>query len=153
MFGAHPDFSQPEQVQYKNFAKNKSLTGAPFHHIRNLLGPALQMSSSAAEQLHMLEVAPIQIQVAALQRKSDRQVPPSVAEDPTIADTSATDTTDTLEKSATRNGDKRKSLAPDEITEAPLDLIAGATGAIEASETSTPAGLVAATTATTPVGW
>lgn len=55
---AHPDAKQPERVLIKNAANNKSVTGALFRRERNLPGPALQVSSSAAEQLGMLAGSP-----------------------------------------------------------------------------------------------
>ena len=156
---AHPDVSQPERVLVKNTANNKSITGALFRRDQNLPGPALQVSSSAAERLDMLAGAPTRIQVAALRRETIEQASPPVAEEPTIGDASAADTesavadtTDAPENPAKRKWWQKKE--PSEITKTPLDPIEGA-AAIEASEPSTPAEPVAAaatTTATTATG-
>lgn len=74
---AHPDAKQPERVLIKNAANNKSVTGALFRRERNLPGPALQVSSSAAEQLGMLAGSPARLQVVALRREQVKAPPPS----------------------------------------------------------------------------
>ncbi len=66
---AHPDVTQPERVVIKNAANNKSVTGALFRRERNLPGPALQVSSAAAEQLGILAGAPTRLNVVALRRE------------------------------------------------------------------------------------
>ncbi len=73
---AHPDVTQPERVVIKNAANNKSVTGALFRRERNLPGPALQVSSAAAEQLGMLAGAPAKINVVALRREAIVETPP-----------------------------------------------------------------------------
>ena len=103
---AHPDVSQPERVLVRNTANNKTVTGALFRRERNLPGPALQVSSSAAAQLGMLAGAPTRIEVVALRREEVAPVPPPIAESPsdTSAETAETDTpeTDASEKPAKR---------------------------------------------------
>lgn len=66
---AHPDVTQPERVVIKNPDNNKSVKGALFRRERNLPGPALQLSSAAAEELGILAGAPTKVQVTALRRK------------------------------------------------------------------------------------
>ncbi len=66
---AHPDVTQPERVRIKNTANNKTVTGALFRRERNLPGPALQLSSNAAEELGILAGSPTKVQVVALRRK------------------------------------------------------------------------------------
>ncbi|MDX1742121.1 MAG: SPOR domain-containing protein [Ruegeria sp.] len=72
---AHPDVTQPERVVIKNTANNKSVNGALFRRERNLPGPALQLSSAAAEELGILAGAPTKIEVVALRRKPVEEVP------------------------------------------------------------------------------
>ncbi len=76
---AHPDVTQPERVVIKNASNNKTVTGALFRRERNLPGPALQVSSAAAEQLGILAGAPTKINVVALRRETV-EVAPEVAE-------------------------------------------------------------------------
>ncbi len=78
---AHPDVTQPERVVIKNASNNKTVTGALFRRERNLPGPALQVSSAAAEQLGILAGAPTKINVVALRRETVEVAPePEVAE-------------------------------------------------------------------------
>ncbi len=79
---AHPDVTQPERVIIKNASNNKSVTGALFRRERNLPGPALQVSSAAAEQLGILAGAPTKINVVALRRETVEVAPP----EPEVAD-------------------------------------------------------------------
>ncbi|KUJ79281.1 SPOR domain-containing protein [Ruegeria profundi] len=87
---AHPDVTQPERVVIKNTTNNKSVNGALFRRERNLPGPALQLSSAAAEELGILAGAPTKIEVVALRRKPVEEVPEpeetEVAEQQPIAD-------------------------------------------------------------------
>lgn len=83
---AHPDVTQPERVRITNTANNKSTTGALFRRERNLPGPALQLSSAAAEKLGILAGAPTRVDVVALRRKPVEPVAaepePEAAEEP-----------------------------------------------------------------------
>lgn len=74
---AHPDVNQPERVLIKNTANNKSVTGALFRRQANLPGPALQVSSAAAEKLGMLAGAPTRVSVVALRREEPKEEPPA----------------------------------------------------------------------------
>lgn len=79
---AHPDVNQPERVLIKNTANNKSVTGALFRRQANLPGPALQVSSAAAEKLGMLAGAPTRVSVVALRREEPKEEPPAEEQTP-----------------------------------------------------------------------
>ena len=91
---AHPDVAQPERVKITNSANDKSVTGALFRRERNLPGPALQVSSAAAEKLGMLAGAPARLTVVALRREAVEPPAPEAepAED-VAADAAASATT------------------------------------------------------------
>ncbi|WP_170607927.1 SPOR domain-containing protein [Ruegeria arenilitoris] len=72
---AHPDVDQPERVVIKNTTNNKTVTGALFRRERNLPGPALQVSSSAANELGMLAGSPSNLKVVALRREQKEVAP------------------------------------------------------------------------------
>ncbi len=138
---AHPDVSQPERVLIKNTANNKTVTGALFRRDRNLPGPALQVSSSAAEGLGILAGAPTRIEVVALRRETIEEVPLPVAEEPADGDETAEGTepaeadaanTDTTEKPEKRKWWQKKPA--DETTATGAAVAAGtAAGAAVAS--------------------
>lgn len=88
---AHPDVTQPERVIIKNASNNKSVTGALFRRERNLPGPALQVSSAAAEQLGILAGAPTKVNVVALRRETVEVTPP----EPEIAEPAPEASTET----------------------------------------------------------
>ncbi|SDW21287.1 Cell division protein FtsN [Ruegeria halocynthiae] len=96
---AHPDVAQPERVLIKNTANNKSVTGALFRRERNLPGPALQISSSAAEQLGMLAGAPTKVQVVALRRETVEE-PPAPVESELTEDGDVAEGTDAADETA-----------------------------------------------------
>ncbi|WP_298932904.1 SPOR domain-containing protein [uncultured Ruegeria sp.] len=79
---AHPDVTQPERVVIKNTSNNKTTTGALFRRERNLPGPALQVSSAAAEKLGMLAGAPTKVNVVALRREAVEETPPPAEQAP-----------------------------------------------------------------------
>ncbi|MBO9446411.1 SPOR domain-containing protein [Ruegeria sp. R14_0] len=81
---AHPDVTQPERVRIKNARNNKSVTGALFRRERDLPGPALQLSSAAAEELGILAGAPTEVEVVALRRKKPDPEPEPVDEKPEV---------------------------------------------------------------------
>tara|TARA_R110002051_G_scaffold264959_5_gene324924 strand:- start:2867 stop:3772 length:906 start_codon:yes stop_codon:yes gene_type:complete len=109
---AHPTAVDPERVIIRNEANGKFVIGALFRRERENPGPALQVSSDAAEALGLLAGAPVSLNVTALRREEAPVAP--VAE-------------------ATTNFG-----APDDIAATPLDPIAGATAAIDAAEATTP---------------
>lgn len=66
---AHPDVSEPERVIIRNEDNGKFVIGALFRRERDNPGPALQVSSDAAETLGMLAGAPADLNVTALRRE------------------------------------------------------------------------------------
>ncbi len=111
---AHPDVDQPERVLIKNTANNKTVTGALFRRERNLPGPSLQVSSTAATQLGMLAGAPSRLQVVALRREQIEVAPaeeaPAANEgtDPEVAETDTATTDDAEAKPAKRKWWQKK---------------------------------------------
>ncbi|SLN17917.1 SPOR domain-containing protein [Ruegeria meonggei] len=89
---AHPEVTQPERVVIKNTSNNKTVTGALFRRERNLPGPALQLSSAAAEKLGILAGAPTKVEVVALRRKQAEQKKPAPEETAGTETASAEDT-------------------------------------------------------------
>ncbi|MBT3143091.1 SPOR domain-containing protein [Phaeobacter gallaeciensis] len=118
---AHPDATDPERVIIRNSANGKFVIGALFRRERDIPGPRIQASSDAASALGMLPGAPVELNVTALRREA-------VDEEPEIQDT-------LIPSEAIEPGG--------EITEAPLDPIAG--GAAAAIAASTPAAPTAPT--------
>jgi rare lipoprotein A len=104
---AHPDVRDPERVVIRNAATGESVIGALFRRERNNPGPAIQISSDAAEQLGILAGAPTELSVVAL-----RRVEVTVAA-PATEDTDAT-------------GEIAALAAPEMIEATPLDPVAGA---------------------------
>ncbi len=66
---AHPDVNDPERVIIRNQDNGKFVIGALFRRERDNPGPALQVSSDAANALGMLAGAPAKLQVTALRRE------------------------------------------------------------------------------------
>jgi cell division septation protein DedD len=66
---AHPDVADPERVRILNTGNGQQVIGALFRRERDLPGPALQVSSDAAEALGMLAGAPANLEVTALRRQ------------------------------------------------------------------------------------
>ena len=104
---AHPDVDEPERVIIRNTANDRFVIGALFRRERDNPGPALQVSSDAAEALGMLAGAPSTLSVVALRR----EMVPVAQPEPVVELTTATD-----------------------IETTPLDPIAGAAAAIDAAE-------------------
>jgi rare lipoprotein A len=105
---AHPDVTDPERVIIRNQENGTFVIGALFRRERDNPGPALQVSSDAAEALQMLAGAPAQLNVTALRREEAATPAPAEA-------TAAFDEAPAIETAA-------------------LDPIAGAAAAIEAAE-------------------
>lgn len=76
---AHPDVSEPERVIIRNQANGTFVIGALFRRERDNPGPALQVSSDAANALEMLAGAPAQLQVTALRREEVPTAPQAQA--------------------------------------------------------------------------
>ncbi|HSG36153.1 MAG TPA: SPOR domain-containing protein [Paracoccaceae bacterium] len=104
---AHADVDEPERVIIRNTANDRFVIGALFRRERDNPGPALQVSSDAAEALGMLAGAPTTLSVVALRR----EMVPVAQPEPVVELTEATD-----------------------IETMPLDPIAGAAAAIDAAE-------------------
>ncbi len=66
---AHPDVTTPQRVIIRNTANNKSVVGALFRRERANPGPAIQVSSDAANELGMLAGSPAKLSVIALKRE------------------------------------------------------------------------------------
>lgn len=79
---AHPDVGDPERVIIRNQANGNFVIGALFRRERDNPGPALQVSSDAAEALGMLAGAPAELNVTALRRE---EAATPAAEDPVAA--------------------------------------------------------------------
>ncbi|MCB4456415.1 SPOR domain-containing protein [Leisingera sp. McT4-56] len=123
---AHPDTKDPERVIIRNNANGQFVIGALFRREREIPGPRLQVSSDAAAALGLLAGAPAELNVTALRREEVDPAPQpdeAAAEDDALPD--STEATETA-------------LAASEISETPLDPIAGAAAAIEASSPSAP---------------
>ena len=71
---ASADAVDPERVMLENLASGKSVEGALFRRERDNPGPALQLSSDAAEALEILAGQPSEIRVTAL-RRAEPEVP------------------------------------------------------------------------------
>jgi len=104
---AHPDVDEPERVIIRNTVNDRFVIGALFRRERDNPGPALQVSSDAAEALGMLAGAPSTLSVVALRR----EMVPVEQPEPVVELTTAS-----------------------EIETTPLDPIAGAAAAIDAAE-------------------
>ncbi|WP_142634815.1 SPOR domain-containing protein [Ruegeria faecimaris] len=94
---AHPDVTQPERVRITNTKNNKSVTGALFRRERNLPGPALQLSSTAAAKLGILAGAPTRVEVVALRRKPAEKVEEKAPEPEGVAEPEETPTVEAVE--------------------------------------------------------
>lgn len=108
---AHPDVKEPERVIIRNTANSKFVIGALFRRERDNPGPALQVSSDAANALGMLAGAPAQLNVTAL-RREETPVAAAAPEDAQTEDLAA----------------------PSDIEATSLDPVAGAAAAIDAAE-------------------
>lgn len=104
---AHPDVTDPERVIIRNTANDRTVIGALFRRERDNPGPALQVSSDAANELGVLAGAPATLSVIALRREEAPEVVPAAITD---FDT------------------------PPEVQATSLDPIAGAAAAIDAAE-------------------
>ncbi|WP_289156075.1 SPOR domain-containing protein [uncultured Salipiger sp.] len=101
---AHPDVTDPERVIIRNQQNGQFVIGALFRRERETPGPRLQVSSDAAAALEMLAGAPTTLDVIALRREDVAADP-----DPVPAATVAA----TLPEAS-------------DVSESPLDPVAGA---------------------------
>ncbi|MGZ9811570.1 SPOR domain-containing protein [Pseudoroseicyclus sp. H15] len=79
---AHPDVSDPERVIIRNTENGQFVIGALFRRERESVGPALQVSSDAADALGMLAGAPAMLNVTALRREAASEPAPTDATAP-----------------------------------------------------------------------
>ncbi|MCO4843743.1 MAG: SPOR domain-containing protein [Yoonia sp.] len=121
---AHPTAVDPERVIIRNETNGKFVIGALFRRERENPGPALQVSSDAAEALGLLAGAPATLNVTALRREEAPEV---------VAPEATTDFGE-----------------PEDIAATPLDPIAGAAAAIEAAEIASPVPVATAPIAPAP---
>lgn len=91
---ASPDAKDPERVILRNPANGKFVIGALFRRERDNPGPALQISSDAAEALGLLAGQPGKISVTALRREEAPVASPDATKP--ILDTPETVATETL---------------------------------------------------------
>ncbi|UWQ73759.1 SPOR domain-containing protein [Leisingera sp. M658] len=125
---AHPDTKDPERVIIRNNANGQFVIGALFRREREIPGPRLQVSSDAAAALGMLAGAPAELNVTALRREEVSNEAPAV--DQTAELPATAEEVDAAQVLAAAAGQ--------EISETPLDPIAGAAAAIEASAPAAP---------------
>lgn len=78
---AHPSAVDPERVIIRNPSNGKTVIGALFRRERDNPGPALQVSSDAAEELGMLAGAPTMLNVVALRREEGPAEPAAAVAD------------------------------------------------------------------------
>jgi cell division septation protein DedD len=88
---AHGEVTDPERVIIRNSKNGKFVIGALFKRERSTPGPAIQVSSDAAEALGLLAGSPAELNVTALRREEVAQ-----ASEPAQVDTlAATETIET----------------------------------------------------------
>lgn len=99
---AHPDARDPERVRIVNRENGQEVIGALFRRERDLPGPALQVSSDAAEKLGMLPGDPTDLEVVVLRRSEPPAEPaePAPATDLPAADPSAPDAANVADATA-----------------------------------------------------
>ena len=119
---AHPNVSDPERVLIRNTNTGVTVVGALFRRERASAGPALQVSSEAADALGMLAGAPAELTVVALRTEEvviEPEIPAEIVEPVEIEEVSEA---------------PEEVAAPEDIAETTLDPIASAAAALDASE-------------------
>ncbi len=109
---AHPDVSEPERVIIRNEDNGKFVIGALFRRERDNPGPALQVSSDAAQTLGMLAGAPANLNVTALRREEAALPEPTAASAPEALPDSAADAPLDPGEISTQTLDGTPALAP-----------------------------------------
>ncbi|MFY0691914.1 MAG: SPOR domain-containing protein [Paracoccaceae bacterium] len=136
---AHPDVSDPERVIIRNPSNGTSVIGALFRRERENLGPALQVSSDAAEELDILAGQPTTLQVTALRTKAVPVAPERALSDEVIEETPqvAEDTTDAAPVLAEAQPSTKPIARPEtEGDEVAAAIASAAAAAIASSETA-----------------
>lgn len=82
---AHASVTDPERVIIRNQDNSKFVIGVAYRPERQISGPALQVSSDAAEELGMLAGQPATLSVTALRREDVSADSPAGADTPTEA--------------------------------------------------------------------
>lgn len=165
---AAPGVKDPERVMIRNPANGKSAVGALFRREFDSPGPALQLSSDAAEALGLLAGQPGTIEVVALKRVEEEAPAPAAAAAPAAKATETAAAAGTAgakaaadpaakptDKAASKTAAKGAAAQP--IESKPIDkTVATASAAIEkaAGKTATAAAPAAApaTTTAAPAG-
>ncbi|WP_166416010.1 SPOR domain-containing protein [Cochlodiniinecator piscidefendens] len=110
---AHPTATDPERVIIRNPSNGNFVIGALFRREVETPGPALQVSSDAAEALGILAGQPTNLSVTALRREEIPEVTENAETQPAIE-------------------------AVENLDETPLDPVATATAALDAVDAPTP---------------
>lgn len=153
---AHPEVVDPERVIIRNETNGSSVIGALFRRERENPGPALQVSSDAAEELGVLAGAPTILKVTALRREegpSEAEVA-AAFEAPAPVQATALDAPAETEATGTAGGVvAAMTAAPTAPAAATSDLaLTGAAAiAIAAAEAAGPASDPTPAVATTPI--
>ncbi len=75
---AYPGNVQPERVNIRNMENGKTVVGALFKRERQNPGPAIQVSSDAANALDLVPGKPVELSVVALRREAIDTAPPAI---------------------------------------------------------------------------
>jgi rare lipoprotein A len=126
---AHPDVTDPERVIIRNSTNGQFVIGALFRRERENPGPALQVSSDAADALGMLAGAPAELNVTAL-RREEAAAPTAVAP---VADFGA-ESAELAAPGEIAAMPLDPATGDAAIATTPLDPIAGAAAAIDAAD-------------------
>ena len=131
---AHPDVTDPERVRIVNTTNGQEVTGALFRRERDLPGPALQVSSDAAEALGMLAGAPAALEVTALRRQEQPALAaePAAAEDETVAAAPEAEATETVRETAAEPATPVDAATLEAVAQATAAILAGAVPAAPA---------------------
>lgn len=109
---AHPDVTDPERVIIRNQANDKFVIGALFRRERDNPGPALQVSSDAAEELGLLAGSPGTLNVVALRREAVELAPPATTDFDAPIDVAATPLDDPIAGAAAAIETAEAAIAP-----------------------------------------
>jgi cell division septation protein DedD len=123
---AHPDAKSPERVIIRNKSNGKFVVGVLYKPERQPVGPRIQVSSDAAQELGMLAGQPAELSVTALKHEKVPVASP---------DSSATGgETDTAAMADAGDAAAASVAATPAVTSQPLDPIAAAAAALDNAE-------------------
>lgn len=139
---AHPDVTDPERVLIRNASNDQSVIGALFRRERNNPGPAIQVSSDAADALGLLAGQPTGLEVVALRTVEAPLVPELTVSDEAPAGDDADDASeDGSDIAAASTAAIVSDPKPAAVETQALDPVAStAAAAIAASEALAPSG-------------